>query len=81
MPCILLVIVSCVQLTVILEVLSLIIDNIRILWIGNAHKNLLFDHPCYGAPICFSILFVFTPAAVLLLVVNFQLLNGVWEYR
>ena len=41
----------------------------------------LFDHPHYGAPICFSILFVFAPAAVLLLVVNLQLLNGVWEYH
>ena len=62
------------------EYISGIIDNIRILWIGNAHKK-LFDHPRYGAPICFSILFVFAPAAVLLLVVNFQLLNGLWEYH
>ena len=54
------------------------IDNIRVPWIGNAHKNFLTILVMVRQFV--SILFVFTPAAVLVLVVNFHLLNHVWEY-
>ena len=52
------------------------IDNTRIPWIGNAHKNFLTILLTVRQFV--SILFVYTPATVLGFVVNFQLLNCVW---